>query len=283
MVIMRVVLSNGPFGRRGTSRPPVGSICDLAMTTNLQPTIRAIDALADPRAWVDGATHLLDRLGFVLINAEHPEAPAGCHLLVGLRETPTLEHFDPESVAFYARSHGGKVEVATLHRATVAEFGTTPRTVLWGHVHVVDRLGVENRFLTFGGQLRSADVDPALTVLDLTSPAPVVRWGGHSQGTDWLAAAIGAFFGRLIVAVDFRRGAEARLAATPPLVLYAAFLAQEVPRREEIVRRHGLRRRTAQWVSAEAARLRGADGATWAAGLALLAELDLEAFGRPTG
>jgi hypothetical protein len=157
----------------------------------------------------------------------------------------------------------------------VAGLGSRARTALWGHLHVVDRLGIENRFLSFGGQLRSAEIDASLTVLDLVSPGPVGRWGGHSQGTDWLAAAIGAFFGRLIVAVDFRRGAEARLAATPPAVLYAAFLAQEGPRREEIVRRHGLRRRTAQWVRDEAARLRAADGAASQAGQALLAELGI--------
>lgn len=251
-------------------------------TIHLQPTVRAIDALADPRAWVEGATHLLDRLGFVLINAEHPDAPAGCHLLVALRDAPTLEHFDPESMAFYAPGRDGRVEVSTFDRGGVAGLGSMARTVLWGHVHVVDRLGVENRFLSFGGQLRVADVDSSLTVLDLVSPGPVVRWGGHSQGTDWLAAAIGAFFGRLIVVVDFRRGAEARLAATPPLVLYAAFLAQEVPRREEIVRRHGLRHGTAQWIRDEAARLRTADVGTWDAGQALLAELGFGAVGRPT-
>lgn len=252
-------------------------------TTDVHSTVRAIDALAAPRGWAAGATELLAHLGFVLINAGHPEAPIGCHLLVALREVPTLEHFDPESVAFYAPDREARVDVATLDRRTVAEFGTRPRTVLWGHLHVVDRLGVENRFLSFGGLLRSAEVDPSLIVLDLVSPGPVVRWGGHSQGTDWLAAAIGAFFGRLIVSVDFRRGAERRLAATPPLVLYAAFLAQEAPRRAEIVRRHGLRPRTARWIRLEAERLRRGDRPTWEAGLALLAELDLVPAAGPAG
>ena len=83
------------------------------------------------------------------------------------------------------------------------------------------------------------------------------------------------------MSVDFRRGVEARLAATPPLALYAAFLAQEASRRDEIVRRHGLRRRTARWMRGEAERIRRSDRATWDAGQALLAELDLVAVGRP--
>jgi hypothetical protein len=237
--------------------------------------VQAIDALADPTRWADGAATLLRPLGFVLINGNDPGAPAGCHLLVGLRDAPTLEHFDPDSVAFYGPTRDGKVEVVTLDRAGIGELGIERREVLWGHFHVVDRLRVENRFLSFGCELRIAQAGSALTILDFASPGPIVRWGGHSQGTDWLAGAMGAFFGRLILAVDFRKGAEARLATTPPMVLYAAFLGHEEPRRAQIVRRHGLEPIAAAWIHAERDRVQAADHETWAAGLQLLADLEL--------
>jgi hypothetical protein len=105
-------------------------------------------------------------------------------------------------------------------------------------VHVVDRVPVENRFLTFGGDLRIAAIDPGLTVVDLASPAPIVRWGGHSQGTDELAGAIGAFFGRLVVPIDFVPGAAPRIDAQPPGVLYRAFLADGL-RRAAAAQEHG--------------------------------------------
>lgn len=247
----------------------------MPLAPDVAPEVRAIEALADPATWAGGAADLLRPLGFVLINGSDPGAPAGSHLLVALRDVPTLDHFDPESVAFYAPTREDKVAVATLDRAVIDEFGEATRRVLWGHVHVVDRLRVENRFLSFGGQLRVAQPDGALTVLDLSSPAPIVRWGGHSQGTDWLAGAIGAFFGRLILAVDFRKGAEARLAATAPPALYAAFLAREDPRRTQIVRHYGLQRIAARWIHAERQRIQAADPQAWAAGLKLLADLDL--------
>ena len=94
----------------------------------------------------------------------------------------------------------------------------------WGRIRIVDRLGVDNRFLTFGGVLRSAAVDDDLTVVSIASPGPLARWSGHSQGSDPLASEIGAFFGRLLVRVDFEPGVEARLAETPPIELYAAFV-----------------------------------------------------------
>jgi hypothetical protein len=134
---------------------------------------------------------------------------------------------------------------------------------------------VENRFLCLGGELRSATIDTALTVLDVRSPGPIVPWGGHSQGSHTLASEIGAFFGRLITAVDFQRGAEARLAAAPPEALYAAFLSDARPRLQGVARTLGLEQDTVAWLRRETARIREGDPATWAAGEAILAELGL--------
>ena len=147
-----------------------------------------LDALEDPGRWAQAAAGLLADLGFRLIE---PDRVAGddSHLLVALRGLPTLRHFDPESVTYYARTRSGTAPT-TLDRWTITRSGTRVTTpALWGHVHVLDRVPVENRFLTFGGDVRVAAIDPSLTVVDLWSPAPIVRWGGHSQGTDSLRGA----------------------------------------------------------------------------------------------
>jgi hypothetical protein len=242
---------------------------------------RSIAALARDADWAVGAAALLHDLGFSLINSDRPWAPAGSHLLVALRATPTLHHFDPEAISYWsaAMPHARQVtldrhELARSPLGGVGDVGAS-RRVLWGHVHVVDRLEVENRFLTFGGELRIAEVDASTTVVDLRSPAPIVRWGGHSQETDPLATEVGAFFGRLIVPVDFATGAERRMTDAEPGVIYAAFLAWADARLDRIAATTGHRSEVDGWIDREQARLRGSQPATLATGEALLAELGL--------
>ncbi len=224
---------------------------------------------------------LLHDLGFTLIHSDRPWTPEGSHLLIALRATPTLRHFDPETVSYWTPStpHARQVSVdrQALGRIPLGGRGRGPevRRVLWGHVHVVDRLGVENRFLTFGGELRVAVVDPATTILDVRSRAPIVRWGGHSQDTDPLATEVGAFFGRLIVPVDYLAGAERRLTDAEPAVLYAAFLAWADARLDRIAATTGRRSELESWIDREQARLHGSEATVLAAGEALLAELGL--------
>ena len=197
-------------------------------------------ALEDPGRWPAAAASLLAELGFRLVPPEASER-ATWHLLIALRHQPSRRHFDPELLTYYAPTDRG-AELVTLERpAPGARLQPADKVALWGHVHVIDRIPVENRFLTFGGHLRIAPVDNALTVVDLASPAPIVRWGGHSQGTDELTEAIGAFFGRLIVPIDFVAGAAERIDAVSPEVLYRAFLADAL-RRSAAAERRGLER-----------------------------------------
>jgi hypothetical protein len=230
-----------------------------------------LDALEDPARWPDAAAALLADLGFRVME---PDRVGGddSHLLVALRDRPTLRHFDPESMTYYARTHAG-TRPTTLDRRTIA--GPTARVAapaLWGHIHVLDRLPVENRFLTFGGDVRVVTIDPTLTLVDLWSPAPIVRWGGHSQGTDSLAERIGAFFGRLIVPVDFVPGAAERIDGTLPEVLYRAFLARAIARSERAVRRGAVPTELDGWLVAAWTRAR-ADTTATAAAREFLAEL----------
>lgn len=242
---------------------------------------RAIAALGRDADWAAGAAALVHDLGFTLIHSDRPWAPEGSHLLVALRATPTLHHFDPEAFSYWTAGvpHARQVSVDRLSLARMPVGGVgdglASRSVLWGHLHVVDRLEVENRFLTFGGELRIADLDPATTLLDLRSPAPIVRWGGHSQDTDPLTSEVGAFFGRLIVPVDYVAGAERRLTDAEPETLYAAFLAWADARLDRIAATTGRRSDVDAWIDREQARLRGSQPATLAAGEALLTELGL--------
>ena len=233
-------------------------------------TASVVARLQDPSGWPEAAATLVEDLGFLLIG-DGSRGPGPGHLVVGLRAGPTLRHFDPESISYYAPvADGARMAQVTRHTPGI----TTDLPALWGHVHVVDRIPVENRFLTFGGRLRLAGIDDGLTIAYLGSPVPIVRWGGHSQGTDSLAGAIGAFFGRLIVRVDFTVGAAARLDALPPEVLFAAFL-RDACGRIRAAGRHGFAPSTLdEWLAAAGARFR-ADAATWARAEELLCEMDL--------
>jgi hypothetical protein len=236
-------------------------------------TVGAMPALDDPSGWPEAAAALVADLGFRLLGDGSGDGGTGSsqagHLIVAMRDRPTLRHFDPESVTYYGPEGAGAAPVTIRPLPP----GTRDReTVLWGHVHVVDRLPVENRFLTFGGELRIAGLAGGLTVAVLRSPAPIVRWGGHSQGTDSLAGAIGAFFGRLIVPVDFMPGAAARIDAAAPEVLFAAFLRDAARRVRAREQRGAEASELDRWLAAAWARVRR-DEPNRTAAEALLADL----------
>jgi hypothetical protein len=138
----------------------------------------------------------------------------------------------------------------------------------WGLIRLVDRLRVTNEYLTFGGHLDAAAVDE-IVVAAFASPAPLLRRGGHSQGWDAGADAVGAFFGRLMVAVDYTPGFEADLAASSPLTRYAAFVrdaAGREPTSSEVRTGDDLLR----LLHSESARLRMTSASDWEAAGALL-------------
>ena len=235
--------------------------------------------LVDPASWPAAADRLLAAYGFRLIapggEAIGPDPCGTWHLLVALRDRPTLRHFDPERIGAYTPVEGGGA-LQWIDRAALASPPeANERRVLWGHVHVVDRIPVENRYLTFGGTLRTAVIDPSLTIVMLSSPAPIVRWGGHSQGTDELAEAMGAFFGRLILPIDFVPGEAARVDALSPGVLYRAFLADGLRRCEAAEHRGVERGGLGAWMAAAWARAR-ADTAACDRAQRLLRDLALD-------
>lgn len=213
------------------------------------------------------ASRALSGWGF-LVQSDLPDRPGPAFLLVALRAAPELDHFDAESIEFWVtRAEAGHRERLTRTPPLSAE-----RDFSWGTIRIVDRLDASNVYLTFGGSLSTAVVDDALIAV-FTSPVPLLRRGGHSQVSDEAAANVGAFFARLMIAVDYTPGFEARLAAARPIDRYAAFIA-------DLVERHRSRpdrfdRSAGLWSLARTQRTRLAreDPAAWLAGRRLLAEI----------
>jgi hypothetical protein len=214
------------------------------------------------------AAGMLANLGF-LASSDLPDRPGPAYLLVALRPAPTLHHYDPERIDYWASSGGSGVQ-RTLKRGSVVP---ADAVFSWGLIRIVDRLNVSNEYLTFGGHLEVGSVDDT-TIAVFTSPAPLLRRGGHSQGWDHGAQSVGAYFGRLLVAVDYVKGFESRLAAAGPLARYASFV-------DDLMRRYrsspDLRSGHPElWalVEAEERRLRRDHPEDWSAGERLLDEAE---------
>lgn len=210
-------------------------------------------SLAGGREWLAEAGRLLEHLGFTLVNGERPSAPGGANLLIALRDKPTLEHFDPEEVSYWVTEHG-RGKIARLDRGAALPI---EGTFSWGRIRLTDRLGVMNQFVAFGGRIRAAPVNATTTAIAFSSGAPILRWSGHSQGIDPLTEEVGAFFGRMMVPIDFVPGTEGIVAAATPGALYAAFLTDL---RDRFARSETLRdeqRGVASWALHEIQRVEG--------------------------
>jgi hypothetical protein len=213
----------------------------------------------------------LARLGFLLVNGSNPAAPGGAQLIATIRDHPTLEHFDPEIVQHWSVDHGkGHIVDVTAETALPLR-----RPFSWGTIRVTDRLDVYNSFLTFGGEVEGSRVDAHQVVVVFRSPAPILRWTGHSQAADLHAGEVGAFFARMMIPIDFVPGAEERIGSLAPLALYAAFLGSGAtdPVIPSFVAQPW---QDPRLLASEAVRVRDGFPDAWAAGLALAEELKLD-------
>jgi hypothetical protein len=171
------------------------------------------------------ASDLLAEWGF-LADPHLPDGPGPAYLLVAIRAQPTLRHYDPELVEYWItdeKEHGVNETITYASRL--------PREVAfsWGPISVVDRLGVANRYLTFGGTLHAERIGGEVICV-FESPAPLLRRGGHSQGWDTGAHSVAGFFGRLRAAAGEQHEFERRAAHSDPLTRYAAFVNEFVSR-----------------------------------------------------
>jgi hypothetical protein len=241
-------MPDGPFGPRDAYRTCHDDVMDLTI---------AAAKLAD---W-----------GF-LAAPDLPDRPGPAYLLVALREHPTLRHYDPEIVEYWVTSNGrGKRSTLAYHDPMPIELDFS-----WGLIRIVDRLAVSNEYLTFGGHLSAASIDGA-TVAAFSSPVPLLRRGGHSQIWDVGAQDLGAFFGRLMVAVDYSPGFEAKVAESEPITRYAAFVADVTDRYRRSDQLRLARGDLWRLLQVEEVRLRRDAPEAWAAGQALRATAGIRA------
>lgn len=206
----------------------------------------------------------VDHWGF-LAYPDLPDGPGPAFLLVALRPAPTLQHYDPEAVDYWVTDDGRGA------RRTLTHDTAMPRSedFSWGLIRLVDRLGVSNEYLTFGGHLDAALID-GVVVVAFASPAPLLRRGGHSQGWDEGADAIGGFFARTMVAIDYQPGFERAFAAAEPLTRYAAFIREADQRRHLPRPAPTFDEALGRLVRHEATRLRASAPDAWEAAGALL-------------
>jgi hypothetical protein len=202
----------------------------------------------------------------------HPDLPdlvGDAYLLVALRDAPTLRHFDPERVDVWVTrgSRGTRLEITRSTRDLESEFS-------WGTIEIVDRLGISNEYVTCGGHLTVARVGD-MTVVICVSSAPILRRGGHSQGWDRAAVDLAAFFGRILVAVDYVPGFEARIAAARPVARYAAFISDSDARFHASEALRGEHPTLWTLLHNEEARLRRDHPDDWAEGVELAAAAGL--------
>ena len=178
--------------------------------------------LRDPIDPAVAAGELAD-WGF-LAHADLPDGAGDAYLLVALRDRPTLRHFDPERIDLWVSRGGRGVDFHVIRSTPELDLAFS-----WGTIAIVDRLGVSNEYVVFGGRLTTSRRD-GMTVAAFVSPAPILRRGGHSQGWDEAAVDLAAFFGRVMVAVDYVPGFEARMSGADPLARYVAFVADSLTR-----------------------------------------------------
>jgi hypothetical protein len=233
------------------------------------------DAVADPDRGgsvsgrspsLDEAAALLHDWGF-LAHADLPNQPGDAYLLVALRDHPTFAHFDPEQVELWVNRGPAGHERGT--RQTIWRTTKLPLSIpfSWGTIRIIDRLGVSNEYVTFGGELEAVE-QPGMTLCVFRSPAPLLRRGGHSQESDPASFDFAAFFGRVLLAIDYVPGFEALAATTSPLGRYSACVAHFGERYRRSPDLRAARPEIWNLIRSEEARLSRDYAAAWAEGQA---------------
>ena len=171
------------------------------------------------------AEQLLASLGFLLVPGP-PFDRGPAYLLVALRQSPTLSHYDPERIALWtpAKSGAAKVVLDWPLECSSSRYS-------WGTIDIIDRLGVPNRFASFGGVVSIAR-DRDLHALLLRSEAPILAAGGHSDRADPVGTSVAAFFGVLRASAGNDTRVNDLVRAASPDMLYATYLARTLAAHE---------------------------------------------------
>lgn len=160
--------------------------------------------------------------GYFLLPKKHAESPGYPGVYVAIRQTPTEEHFDPESIEARLCNGQGSVE---RRRLQLHMHGELPHRVCPGRLTLYDRFNKRVDFYTFGAQMMM-DANDEMTIYTFTSSAPILLLAEDADNfpeqfeaeTEGLLAGIHVAWAR--DDASFYR----RLGEIEPAVLYAASL-----------------------------------------------------------
>lgn len=206
----------------------------MAVQTSRTPIVLPPESIEQPALTTDEAAGLMADLGFVAFRTPPGAEMADSCLMAMIRDAPTRRHFDPETVSCWIteNSHGQTMLVDRSARTPMS------RPYSWGRIRLVDRLGMRNSFVSFGGWLTWERVGADALLVIFRSSAPILRLPGHSQVSDHLSDDAVSFFGRLVPRLWSSPSHERVVGTAPPEDLYAAFLLHEAGR---LHRSQGLR------------------------------------------
>jgi hypothetical protein len=164
---------------------------------------------------------LLANLGFLLVPGP-PLDHGAAYLLVAVRPRPTLAHFDPERIEYWALDNGHSVpaEIVWPLPRMDARFS-------WGTISVADRVGACNQFVSFGGTL-AVSRDQELHAALFRSEAPILSLAGRSGPADPLAHHVCAFLARLRGASGYDSPVRTLSEQLTPVALYASFVMSAI-------------------------------------------------------
>jgi hypothetical protein len=172
---------------------------------------------------IEAASALMARFGFVTFSTPPGSAIPDSCLMAILRDTPTLVHFDPESVSYWT-FEDGHGQARSIDLATPVPIS---RPFSWGRIEIRDRHRARNCFVSFGGDLTAERVGPNTVLVIFRSPAPILRLFGHSQRPDELARDVATFFARTRPRLWDSIELEQRVGRLEPEALWAAFVVHE--------------------------------------------------------
>ncbi|RLT34907.1 MAG: hypothetical protein DWI57_16035 [Chloroflexi bacterium] len=171
----------------------------------------------------DRVSSTTEELGYFLSYSAEGELLPAYTLTIIIRDVPTEAHYDPEAIQLCLLTPEQVVQRTKLTRQ---RHPAHERRVCPGPIHVIDRLGKQLAFFSYGGILHCAE-DVVKSVFFLTSSAPILEMGEELNSFPALLAAESEAHLAIIHAqwASNDAGFSQRLIDTEPLALFRALLA----------------------------------------------------------
>ena len=162
----------------------------------------------------------MEHEGYHLFDRPHPHSPGHTRLLVAIRETPTKQHFDPESIELYLIEPNQKVGSVKL---TLTSLFSGVQQICPGQIVLHDRMDKRVYFFVYGGTLE-ASFRNETTIYVIRSPAPILAMSsGLESLPEQLASETEALLAKLYTRSGLNNeGFQYRLTQVDPLLFYEA-------------------------------------------------------------